>query len=95
MYNNKIKHSIFSIEFRDVIVQLKFSLNSICETKLTIITRNEVSPTEQAKGDSGKKPELPLWQNEGKTLGETSYLLGEHFFTMYITWACIAYMLWV
>ncbi len=32
-----------------------------------------MSPTEQAKGDSGKEPKLPLWQNgeKKKTLGET------------------------
>ncbi len=39
-----------------------FSLNIICEIKLMIIARNEVSPTEQAKGNSGKEPKLPLWQ---------------------------------
>ncbi len=32
---------------------------------------NEVSPTEQARGDSGKERKLHRWQNREKTLGET------------------------
>ncbi len=32
---------------------------------------NEVSPTEQARGDSGKERKLHRWQNGEKTLGET------------------------
>ncbi len=30
-----------------------------------------MSPTEQARGDSGKEPKLPLRQSGEKTLGET------------------------
>ncbi len=32
---------------------------------------NEVSPTKQARGDSGKERKLHRWQNGEKTLGET------------------------
>ncbi len=35
------------------------------------IAGNEVSPTKQARGDSGKEPKLHRWQNGDKALGET------------------------
>ncbi len=57
MYNNKIKRSIFSIEFRDVIVQLKFSLNSICEIKLTIIAP-QLSKSQRRQRQETKIPSV-------------------------------------
>ncbi len=44
----------------------KFLFNQVND-----IAGNEVSPTKQARGDSGKEPKLHRWQNEEKTLGET------------------------
>ncbi len=44
----------------------KFLFNQVDD-----IAGNEVSPTKQARGDSGKEPKLHRWQNGEKTLGET------------------------
>ncbi len=44
----------------------KFLFNQVDD-----IAGNEVSPTKQARGDSGKEPKLHWWQNGEKTLGET------------------------
>ncbi len=39
-----------------------------------------MSPTEQARGDSGKEPKLPLWQNgEKKNLGRNQAQSGGQF----------------
>ncbi len=42
----------------------KFLFNQVDD-----ITGNVVSPTEQARGDSGKEPKLHWWQNGEKNLG--------------------------
>ncbi len=58
----------FIIEFSNGIVQLS-SVYNICAIKSMIVL--EMSPTEQARGDSGKERKLHRWQNGEKTLGET------------------------
>ncbi len=45
--------------------------NSYLSNQVGDIAGNEVSPTKQARGDSGKEPKLHRWQNGEKTLGET------------------------
>ncbi len=40
-----------------------------------------MSPTEQAKGDSGKEPKLPLWQNGEKNLGRNQAQSRGQFFS--------------
>ncbi len=42
----------------------KFLFNQVDD-----IAENEVSPTKQARGDSGKKPKLHRWKNGEKNLG--------------------------
>ncbi len=43
------------------------------------IAGNVVSPTEQARGDSGKEPELHRWQNGEKNLGRIQAQSGGQF----------------
>ncbi len=58
---NSVMASSSSVQFK------KFLFNQVDD-----IAGNEVSPTKQARGDSGKEPKLHWWQNgEKKTLGET------------------------
>ncbi len=59
------------IKFININCPTQFSLNSVCAIKSTDIAGNAVSPTKQARGDSGKEPKLHQWQNGEKTLGET------------------------
>ncbi len=44
-------------------------LNNICGNQVNDCAASEVSPTEQARGDSGKEPKLHRWQNGEKNLG--------------------------
>ncbi len=44
----------------------KFLFNQVDD-----IAGNEVSPTKQARGNSGKEPKLHWWQNGEKNLGRT------------------------
>ncbi len=57
---NSVMASSSSVQFK------KFLFNQVDD-----IAGNEVSPTKQARGDSGKEPKLHWWQNGEKTLGET------------------------
>ncbi len=42
-----------------------------------ILLERKISPTKQARGDSGKEPKLHRWQNGEKTLGETGSVGGQ------------------
>ncbi len=57
---NSVMASSSSVQFK------KFLFNQVDD-----IAGNVVSPTKQARGDSGKEPKLHRWQNGEKTLGET------------------------
>ncbi len=52
----------------------KFLFNQVDD-----IAGNEVSPTKQARGDSGKEPKLHRWQNGEKNLGRNQAQSGGHF----------------
>ncbi len=59
------------------LLNLVMALSSSVQFKLYLCNQvedfagNEVSPTKQARGDSGKERKLHRWQNGEKTLGET------------------------
>ncbi len=55
---NSVMASSSSVQFK------KFLFNQVDD-----IAGNEVSPTKQARGDSGKEPKLHWWQNGEKNLG--------------------------
>ncbi len=42
-----------------------------------ILLERKISPTKQARGDSGKEPKLHRWQNGEKTLGKTGSVGGQ------------------
>ncbi len=52
----------------------KFLFNQVDD-----IAGNEVSPTKQARGDSGKEPKLHWWQNGEKNLGRNQAQSGGAF----------------
>ncbi len=52
----------------------KFLFNQVDD-----IAGNEVSPTKQARGDSGKEPKLHRWQNGEKNLGRNQAQSGGQF----------------
>ena len=59
-----------------------FSLNSVCAficNQVNDIAVDEVTPTKQARGDSGKEPKLHRWQNGEKNLGRNQAQLGGQF----------------
>ncbi len=53
-----------SVMSSSISVQFKYYL---CN-QVDDISGNEVSPTKQARGDSGKEPKLHRWQNGEKSL---------------------------
>ncbi len=78
---NSVMASSSSVQFK------KFLFNQVDD-----IAGNEVSPTKQARGDSGKEPKLHWWQNGEKNLGRNQAQSGGHFSLMlsigyrYSTW---------
>ncbi len=62
---NSVMASSSSVQFK------KFLFNQVDD-----IAGNEVSPTKQARGDSGKEPNSIGDRTEKKTLGETRLSLG-------------------
>ncbi len=64
--------SVEVISFLNLVMALSSSVKFkyyLCNQVIDI-TGHEVSPTKQARGDSGKEPKLHRWQNGEKTLGE-------------------------
>ncbi len=65
---NSVMASSSSVQFK------KFQFNQVDD-----IAGNEVSPTKQARGDSGKESKLHWWQNGEKNLGRNQAQSGGPF----------------
>ncbi len=65
---NSVMASSSSVQFK------KFLFNQVND-----IAGNDVSPTKQARGDSGKEPKLHRWQNGEKNLGRNQAQSGGPF----------------